>query len=122
MVPAGTTTVSSRCGSARRLIDGVFQRPRAELALRLDKRPFVDVHEMFGPGGLYLNSIRYIHSPRASGYDLPASTIGPDGAGKPPAGSSVTAKTSTFPRPASGGTRRLPAPLSSTPKTPAETG
>src|SRR5215471_2657260 len=55
-------------------------------------------------------------------YDLPARYISPDGAGRPPAGSSVTANTSTFWTPVSGGTRRPPAPLASTPNTPAETG
>ena len=54
--------------------------------------------------------------------DLPARYIGPLGAGRPPAGSSVTAKTSTVATPGSGRTERLPVPVGPRLNTPAEHG
>jgi hypothetical protein len=60
--------------------------------------------------------------PDARGQDLPRRYISPLGAGSPPAGSSVTAKALTALTPGSGATDRLPVPLASTEKTPADTG
>ncbi len=59
-------------------------------------------------------------SGRADYFD--ASTIGPVGAGTPPAGSSVTAKTFTGLPPSTGATRCEPRPCASTWKTPAGCG
>src|SRR4029453_3369950 len=54
--------------------------------------------------------------------DFPTSTMGPVGAGRPPAGSGGTANTSTRATPGSGGTRTLAVPWAPTANTPAETG
>src|SRR5262249_56432144 len=53
---------------------------------------------------------------------FPARYICPDGAGRPPAGSRVTANTSTVPTPGNVGTRSVAAPLGSAPKEPGGTG
>src|SRR5262249_62255321 len=56
----------------------------------------------------------------AGGYvALPARYICPEGAGRPPAGSRVTAKTSARVAPGKGSTRSDPSPLGSTAKMPA---
>ena len=54
--------------------------------------------------------------------DFPRRYISPLGAGRPPAGSSVTANALTVATPGSGRTERLPVPEASTLNTPAETG
>ena len=56
------------------------------------------------------------------GFHFDARTIGPVGAGVPPSGSSVTAKTPTAPRATSGAMRWALRPLASTPKSPAARG
>ena len=53
---------------------------------------------------------------------MPSRYISPLGAGRPPAGSRVTAKAFTAATPGRGRTARLPVPAASTVKTPAETG
>src|SRR2546425_317609 len=120
----------------RQMVDDLADRPnlRARFPVRLALGEPLHFSEDLGAHGLELvpqslHGLRKAHrgtpgqyTPGRSGYFADARTIGPVGAGTPPSGSSVTAKTFTGLPPSTGSTRCVARPSASTRKTPAGLG